>query len=37
MSELLGQEDHKTPPAEVLLFQKQRNPHLGLWGQSEGG
>lgn len=36
-NELLGQEDHKTPPANVLLFQKQRNPHLGLWGQREGG
>lgn len=33
----LGQSDHKTPPADVLLFQRQRNPQLGLCGQSKGG
>lgn len=26
----LGHSDHKTTPADVLLFQRQRNPHLRL-------
>lgn len=34
---LLGHSDHKTPPADMLLFQREKNPHLGLCGQSKGG
>lgn len=33
---VLSHSDHKTPPANVLLFQRQKNWHLGLCGQSKG-